>query len=53
MRCAAGFRGNGFYTLVVNRQASPPHENDIVSDYFLQLKRGDTLDSSFIIGFRR
>jgi beta-galactosidase/beta-glucuronidase len=45
-----GFGGNGSYTLVVNRQASPPRENDIVSDYFLQLKKGDAIDSSFIVG---
>jgi beta-galactosidase len=48
-----GFGENGSYTLVVNRQASPPHENDIVSDYFLQLKRGDTIDSSFVVGSRK
>jgi beta-galactosidase/beta-glucuronidase len=48
-----GFGGNGSYTLVVNRQASPPRENDIVSDYFLQLKRGDSIDSSFIVGSRK
>lgn len=45
-----GFGGNGSYTLVVNRQASPPHENDIVSDYFLQLKKGSSIDSSFTVG---
>ncbi len=48
-----GFAGNGSYTLVVNRQASPPHENDIVSDYFLQLKAGDTIDSSFVVGSKK
>ncbi len=48
-----GFAGNGSYTLVVNRQASPPRENDIVSDYFLQLKAGDTIDSSFIVGSKK
>jgi hypothetical protein len=47
-----GFGGNGSYTLVVNRQASPPRENDIVSDYYLQLKKGDAIDSSFIVGSR-
>jgi beta-galactosidase len=45
-----GFGGNGSYTLVVNRQASPPRENDIVPDYFLQLKKGDTVSGSFIVG---
>jgi beta-galactosidase len=48
-----GFGGNGSYTLIVNKQASPPRENDIVSDYYLQLKKGDTVDSSFIVGSHR
>jgi beta-galactosidase len=48
-----GFARNGGYTLIVNRQASPPRENGIVSDYYLQLKAGDTIDSSFIVGSRK
>jgi hypothetical protein len=45
-----GFGGNGSYTLIVNKQASPPRENNIVSDYYLQLKKGDTVAGNFIIG---
>lgn len=45
-----GFGENGSYTLVVNKQCSPPHENDIVSDFFLQLKKGDSISGKFIIG---
>jgi beta-galactosidase len=45
-----GFGENGSYTLVVNKQASPPRENNIVSDYFLQLKKGDAIEGSFIVG---
>jgi beta-galactosidase len=48
-----GFGGDGSYTLVVNKQASPPRENDIVSDYYLQLKKGDTMEGSFIVGSTR
>lgn len=45
-----GFGANGSYTLVVNKQASPPRENNIVSDYYLQLKKGDSVDGSFFVG---
>ena len=45
-----GFGGDGSYTLIVNQQASPPRENNIVSDYYLQLKKGDRVTGNFIIG---
>jgi beta-galactosidase len=48
-----GFGGDGSYTLVVNKQASPPRENNIVPDFFLQLKKGDTVDGSFLVGSRK
>lgn len=48
-----GFGENGSYTLVVNKQASPPRENNIVSDYYLQLKRGDTVEGSFLVGSKK
>ena len=45
-----GFGDNGTYVLVVNKQASPPHENDWISDYFFQFKKGDHVESSMIVG---
>jgi beta-galactosidase/beta-glucuronidase len=48
-----GFGANGSYTLVVNKQASPPRENNIVPDYSLQLTKGDTVDGCFIVGSKK
>lgn len=48
-----GFGANGAYTLVVNKQASPPRENNIVPDFCLQLKKGETVDGGFIVGSRK
>ena len=45
-----GFGVNGTYVLVVNKQASPPRENQWVADYFMQFKKGEYVESSMIVG---
>jgi beta-galactosidase len=51
--CRAGIAENGHdYALFVNQQVSPPDDisKPVVSDYYLTLKRGDTIEGHFRIG---
>jgi hypothetical protein len=51
--CRAGIEEGGHgYALFVNQQVSPPDDisKPIVPDYYLTLKRGDTIEGHFRIG---
>lgn len=51
-QCRAGFAGDGAYTLVVNKQTSPPQDisANCVPDLYLSLSSGDKVGGAFRVG---
>lgn len=51
-QCRGGFAENGGYTLIVNRQTSPPQDISTrsVPDLYLTLSSGDKVDGAFRLG---
>jgi beta-galactosidase len=54
-QCRGGFAGDGGYTLIVNRQTSPPQDisSNVVPDLYQSLKKGDHIEGAFDIGAAR
>jgi hypothetical protein len=51
-QCRGGFADNGAYTLIVNKQTSPPQDisSKEVPDLFLALSKGNQVDGAFRLG---
>jgi hypothetical protein len=51
-QCRGGFADNGAYTLIVNKQTSPPQDisSKEVPDLFLTLSSGGQVDGAFRLG---
>ncbi len=51
-QCRAGFGGNGAYTLIVNKQTSPPQDisSRDVPDLYLTLSSGNRAEGAFCVG---
>jgi beta-galactosidase/beta-glucuronidase len=51
-QCRGGFGGNGAYTLIVNKQTSPPQDisSREVPDLYLTLSSGDQVEGVFRLG---
>jgi beta-galactosidase len=51
-QCRAGFADHGAYTLVVNKQTSPPQDisSNEVPDLYLSLSAGDQVEGAFRVG---
>jgi beta-galactosidase len=50
--CRGGFAENGAYSLIVNKQVSPPQDisSNCVPDLYRSLKKGDKVEAAFRIG---
>jgi hypothetical protein len=51
-QCRGGFSDNGAYTLIVNKQTSPPQDisSGVVPDLYLTLSSGNQVDGAFWLG---